>query len=614
VLSYRLKIASNPILMCMALLCVCIWGCTRAQTAGNITVNPVIPADVPDPSVIRAGDVYYMSSTTMHMNPGIPVMKSTDLVNWSIVNYVYATIGDSDEHTLSNGKNEYGRGTWASSLRHHNGLFYVVSFSYTTRNTYVFRTADIETGSWERFTLDGVFHDPSLFFDENRAFLVYGVDTIRITELSEDATSLKEGGVDGILIPDAKNIAGTEFYVPAEGAHIQKINGYYYVSLISWPAGGMRTQLVYRADSLFGDYTGKIVLQDEGVAQGGFIDTPDGDWYAFLFKDSGAVGRVPVLVPLRWEDNWPVLGVDGKVPQNLSSVVPAAGNTPASISASHGMQTGLAIPGIVASDEFDGTLASGRYNDATSILAGLPLVWQWNHNPDPDYWSLHERQGYLRLTNRGPDSGFTQTRNTLTQRTFGPQCTGTVKMDVSGMKNGDVAGLGALQGTYGFVGVKMENGKRYVVKVKVKVEVEVEKGDGDEVKVEVEVESEGVDLGEERVQEYGMEHDQKNDADASADEDRQMTGVTKRETGRIPFDSDVVYLRTAFDFTDQADLAYFYYSLNGELWEEIGEPLQMRYTLDHFMGYRFALFSYATEQAGGQVDFDYFRVMPGLPD
>src|SRR5699024_5401133 len=219
---------------------------------------------------------------------------------------------------------------------------------------------------------------------------------------------------------DAKNVAGDRFYVPAEGAHIQKINGYYYVSLISWPAGKGRTQLTYRSDSLLGKYTGKVSLQHNGIAQGGLIDTPDGDWYGFLFKDHGSVGRIPVLVPVKWKNNWPVYGINGGVPGQL-----------------HIQAEDKGICGIVSSDEFTGEAGSEHYNDETSILSGLSLVWQWNHNPDPDHWSLNERPGYLRLTNAELDTSFVETRNTLTQRTFGPRCTGTVLMDTKNMKDGD---------------------------------------------------------------------------------------------------------------------------------------------------------------------------------
>ena len=102
--------------------------------------NPIIFADVPDMSMLRVGDTYYMSSTTMHMSPGVPIMKSKDLVNWKLVNYCYDTLADIDELNLNNGKNTYGRGSWASSIRYHNGLFYVSTFAQTTGRTHIYST------------------------------------------------------------------------------------------------------------------------------------------------------------------------------------------------------------------------------------------------------------------------------------------------------------------------------------------------------------------------------------------------------------------------------------------------------------------------------------------
>ena len=153
------------------------------------------------------------------------------------------------------------------------------------------------------------------------------------------------------------------------------------------------------------------------------------------------MGRTPFLVPVKWEDGWPVMGVDGKVPKTL--------NLPASTMGPGG------AAGIVASDEF-----SRRPGQPA-----LPLAWQWNHNPDNRYWSLTERPGFLRLTTGRVDADFLSARNSLTQRTFGPECSGTVALDVSGMKDGDFAGLAALQKKYGFVGVKRVGDAKSIVMV-----------------------------------------------------------------------------------------------------------------------------------------------------
>ncbi len=515
------------ILTLLLLLNPGLWGIARETD--EFAQNPIIWADVPDPSVIRVGDTYYMSSTTMHMNPGVPIMKSQDLVNWEIVNYAYDILVDNDAMALRNGQDAYGDGSWASCIRYHNGTFYVVTFSYTSNNTHIYQTDDIENGAWSAYVLNTIYHDPSLLFDNDRVFLIYGIDDIRIIELTADATAIKSGGLNKVLIPKASQIAGTSFYVSAEGSHIHKVNGRYYVFLISWPAGSMRTELVYRADSLIGTYEGRVALKYNGVAQGGLIDTPDGNWYGFLFQDHGSVGRIPYLVPVAWEDGWPVFGLNSRVPTQLEIPVQ---NDP--------------IPKIVASDEFDW--------DST-----LPLVWQWNHNPDNSDWSVTDRPGFLRISNGRIDSGFLDTQNTLTQRTFGPECAGKISMEVGNMKDGDAAGLGALQANYGFVGVKMSGGLKYIV---------MEKGSSDDTE----------------------------------------------EVETIPLTQDSIFLKIGCDFYNKRDKAYFYYSLDGTEWNVIGSALSMSYTLPHFMGYRFALFNYATETTGGYVDFDYFRISNSLTE
>ena len=129
------------ILFVLGLLVLCVAGAAAQEITAQ---NPIIWADVPDPSIIRVGDTYYMTSTTMHMNPGVPIMKSTNLVDWEIVNYVYDILGSSDAQTLSNGKDEYGRGSWASSLAYKDGIFYVAFSSQTEGKTFIFSTEDIE--------------------------------------------------------------------------------------------------------------------------------------------------------------------------------------------------------------------------------------------------------------------------------------------------------------------------------------------------------------------------------------------------------------------------------------------------------------------------------------
>ena len=485
--------------------------------------NPNIWADVPDMSVVRVGDVYYMSSTTMHLNPGVPIMKSTDLVNWEVVNYAHTALDSNNNALNMNGANAYSRGTWASSINYKDGTFYVTSFSYTTNRTYIWRTNNIEGGSWTQTVLPALYHDASLLLDDDgRNYLAYGHDDIRLVEINDDFTGVKAGGVNQQIITKASSVAGSNFILTAEGTQIQKINGWYYVSNICWPSGSSRTQIIHRSKSITGPYEGRVALQDRGVAQGQYISTAEGDWYLYAFRDSGAVGRIPWLVPVTWQDDWPVVGVDGKAPQTLGFEVEDKG-----------------MQGIVRSDEFS--------------TSPLDLVWQWNHNPDPAGWSLSERPGYLRITNTRTDSSFTATRNTLTQRMFGPTSTGVVAIDVSGLKDGDTAGIGALQSKYGFVGVTQNGSNRAVTMVNA------------------------------------------------------QTGMPQ-EVERVPLDTDLVYLRVHGDFRNQVDDATFAYSLDGTTWRDIGNTLQMSYDLAHFMGYRFALFNFGSKSSGGYADFDFFHV------
>ena len=487
--------------------------------------NPIIFSDVPDMSMLRVGDTYYMSSTTMHMSPGVPIMKSKDLENWKLVNYAYNTLDDVDALNLNNGQSTYGRGSWASSLRYNKGTYYVTTFAQTTGKTYIYTTKNLEKGPWVKHSFAPSLHDHSLFFEEDgRIYLIYGNGKLNIVELKEDLSGIKPG-TDRVLIENATAPSGNGG-LGAEGSQIFKVNGKYYIFNITWPAGGMRTVNIHRADKITGPYEGRVGFQDKGVAQGGLIDTPDGKWFAYLFRDFGAVGRIPYLVPVKWENGWPVIGVNGKVPEILD------------LPASKGL-----IPGIVASDEF--TRKPGS--------VALPLVWQWNHNPDNKLWSITQRKGYLRLTTGRVDSTLLLAKNTLTQRTIGPVCTSSISMDVSHMKDGDFAGLCLLQKNFGQLGVRVNKGTKSIVMISA--------GSGNPVEIQ-----------------------------------------------SVPLSRNIVYFKAECNFKDRTDIAKFFYSFDGKAWNFIGEPLKMAYTIPQFIGYRFGLFNYATKNIGGYADFDYFHI------
>ena len=404
-------------------------GVIAVQAEGTSAVaNPFIWSDVPDPDIIRVGDTYYMVSTTMFFDPGAPIMKSKDLVSWEICNYVYDTLGAGKREDLSdvqNGEHMYSKGQWAASLRYHKGMFYVFFGSYSTGKSYIFKTNDIENGSWTKVELNGMYHDASLLFDDDgRNYLVYGGGgEIKIKEFNSDMTDFKWGGLDKTIFKTG--LTG----LSGEGSHIQKINGWYYVFIIAWPDGHPRIELCYRSKDLNGNFEGKTVLESglgsygSGVAQGGIVDTPDGKWYALLFQDHGAVGRIPVLVPVTWQNDWPIMGINGKAPVKID------------------VDGGYAGTFLAKSDEFD--YSSDK----------LMPEWQWNHAPDNTAWSVTERPGWLRLKNKQKASNILNARNTLTMRTEGPACRSEIKLDTKGMKPGDYAGLSAFQLRYGNVGV-----------------------------------------------------------------------------------------------------------------------------------------------------------------
>ncbi|MNN29165.1 hypothetical protein D3C81_1427560 [compost metagenome] len=201
------------------------------------------------------------------------------------------------------------------------------------------------------------------------------------------------------------------------------------------------------------------------------------------------------------------------------------------------------MPGIVNSDDFN----------RNENQPALPLVWQWNHNPDPDLWSVTERKGFLRLKTGAITNDFLQAKNTLTQRTIGPTCNASVAIDVSQMKDGDFAGLSLLQKNYGLLGVRMEGNKKSLIMVNA------------------------------------------------------MTGIPE-EVARISLQDQHIFLKASCDFANKRDTADFFYSTDGRHWIAIGNPLKMSYTIPHFMGYRFGLFNYASKAAGGFVDIDYFHI------
>ena len=522
-------------LFCALTMCSLFLGSAQAQSSDNgdgTFTNPMLWSDVPDPDVIRVDDNFYLVSTTMHLMPGAPVMRSKDLVNWETESYLFDRLTDAPNYDME-GCTAYGRGQWATSLRYYNGRYYAY-FSPNDKpfGGYVYTTADPAKEKWELVSRLPHFHDASLLFDDDgRVYVYYGTGQLR--ELKPDLSDVQPGGVDMKIFERDSTETGL-----LEGSRAIKYNGKYYLLMISWPNGGKRRQVCYRADKITGPYEKKVILEaDFGgfpyVGQGCIVDDAKGNWYGVIFQDRGGVGRVLTLMPCRWVDGWPMLGDEnGQVPTVMEKPV----------------QGSPAIP-LVVSDDFGNKQ--------------MKINWQWNHNPVHKAWSLEERPGYLRLKTSRVVENLFWAPNTLTQRMEGPKCTASVAIDLSHMKEGDVAGFSAFNGNSGVLAVLKENGKKCLTMSEQVVSLD--------------------------------------------DKSKAVTALDTKEKARVELSQDIIYLRIDGDFRPGKDIATFYYSLNGKDWTKIGSDFKMIFDYRRFfMGTKYAIFNYATQETGGYVDVDYF--------
>lgn len=387
-----------------------------------INPNPLTGCDYPDSDVIRVDDTYYMVSTTMHFMPGCVVLRSYNLINWEIVTYVYNELERTDRQLLDNNSNAYGNGMWAATLRYHDGLFYILFVANDTQTTYLFTSKDID-GPWEKNTVEGFYHDASLLFDDGSVYIAYGNTDIYITELAPDLSGPKKGGLNKLVVTDNNDV-----WLGYEGTHFYKINGKYYLFFIHIMKGHMRSQACYYSDKLEGPYVGGEIFEDDnnylksGIAQGGIVCDKDGSYYSIMFQDSEAIGRVPQLIPVFWNGDYPVFGVNNKTPKRIPTV---------------DYKKGYKYQPLFSSDDFS--------------TSDLKKVWQWNHIPDNSKWSIGD--GFLRLESASVCNNVTQAKNTLTQRFIFPASKVSVVVDASNLNVGDVAGICMLEADYGVVAI-----------------------------------------------------------------------------------------------------------------------------------------------------------------
>jgi len=421
---------------------------TWTSDNGNGTfTNPLFFDEFSDPDMIRVGDDYYLTGTTMHTMPGLPVLHSRDLVNWEFLSYAIDRLDLGLDFHLENGGNVYGQGIWAPCFRYHNGKYYIFS-NVNKHNTQLF-TADDPKGPWKHTGMNRSFHDLSVLFDDNgKVYVVWGYDEIRLAELNDSLTAI-QAGTEQVIVQRGSG-AG-------EGSHFYKINGKYYITSTNYDP--VCYQVCLRADSPRGPYgitvmsakesfgvgTGWRLADQRGgppfkltppvenflgrmpIHQGGIVQIQSGEWWGWSMMDYNSIGRLVCLSPVTWQNGWPYFGLPGNLTRSPRTWVKP--------------NTGFVSP----------PHAPYRRSDDFSI-GDLQPVWQWNHVPVDKKWSLKARKGYLRLHSL-PATDLWMAKNTLTQRAIGPESTVTTEAELSKLKNGDVAGLALLNMPYAWIGV-----------------------------------------------------------------------------------------------------------------------------------------------------------------
>jgi beta-xylosidase len=406
--------------------------------------NPILYADYSDPDAIRVGEDYYLTASSFNAAPGLPILHSKDLVNWTIINYVFARQQPLDAFD----KPQHGGGVWAPSIRYHEGEFYIY-YPDPDRGIYMTKTKN-PAGEWSEPLLikegKGWIDPCPLWDDDGRAYLVSafagsraGIKSILIvSRMNAEGTKLLD---DGVMVFD-----GHEKHPTVEGPKFYKRNGYYYIFA---PAGGVPTgwQLVLRSRNVYGPYEEKIVLAQgkspiNGPHQGAWVTTQTGEDWFIHFQDKGAYGRIVHLQPMTWKNDFPVIGLDadgdGTGEPVLTHKKPNVGrNYP------------VATP--PDTDEFNS--------------AKLGLQWQWHANPQPTWGFLYPQKGVLQMYSVSlPENfkNFWDVPNLLLQKFPAEKFTVTAKITLTPRFEGEKFGLIVMGLDYSYIAVTSREGKLFV--------------------------------------------------------------------------------------------------------------------------------------------------------
>lgn len=510
--------------------------------------NPVLHADYSDPDVCAVGEDYFLTASSFNCTPGLPILHSKDLVNWKIVNYALKKVEPVEYYNEA----RHGKGVWAPSIRFHEGVFYIYwgdpdfgIFMVKTRDPY---------GEWDKPVLvkagKGMIDPCPLWDDDGRVYLAHAWagsrakfnSVLTVCEMNKEGTAVIS---DPVLVFDGND--GVNHTI--EGAKFYNRNGFYYLFA---PAGGVVSgwQLVMRSKDVYGPYEARIVMAQgktdiNGPHQGGWVDTPAGESWFLHFQDKGAYGRVLHLNPMKWINDWPVIGVD-KDGDGCGDPVsryrkPKTGKT-------------YPIETPVESDEFD--------------TRKLGLQWEWHANYQ-DVFGFTTNMGYVRIYGHelSPHfKNFWEVPNLLMQKFPAEEFTATAKLKVSAKDDGQLSGLIIMGWDYSWIGVEKQ-GEKFLLKQAVCKDAE--QGNLEQVSTLAVLEP-----------------------------------SRKFEAGLFPNYEREIYIRV---HVDKGAYCRFSYSLDGKKFTEAGTLFKARQ--GKWIGAKVGMFSVTPHgKERGWLDVDWFRV------
>ena len=510
--------------------------------------NPVLHADYSDPDVCAVGEDYFLTASSFNCTPGLPILHSKDLVNWKIVNYALKKVEPVEYYNEA----RHGKGVWAPSIRFHEGMYYIYwgdpdfgIFMVKTRDPY---------GEWDKPVLvkagKGMIDPCPLWDDDGRVYLAHAWagsrakfnSVLTVCEMNKEGTAVIS---DPVLVFDGND--GVNHTI--EGAKFYKRNGFYYLFA---PAGGVVSgwQLVMRSKDVYGPYEARIVMAQgktdiNGPHQGGWVDTPAGESWFLHFQDKGAYGRVLHLNPMKWINDWPVIGVD-KDGDGCGDPVsryrkPKTGKT-------------YPIETPVESDEFD--------------TRKLGLQWEWHANYQ-DVFGFTTNMGYARIYGHelSPHfKNFWEVPNLLMQKFPAEEFTATAKLKVSAKDDGQLSGLIIMGWDYSWIGVEKQ-GEKFLLKQAVCKDAE--QGNLEQVSTLAVLEP-----------------------------------SRKFEAGLFPNYEREIYIRV---HVDKGAYCRFSYSLDGKKFTEAGTLFKARQ--GKWIGAKVGMFSVTPHgKERGWLDVDWFRV------